>query len=279
MGARHRYTLAVMRIAWVVLLVLASVTTVRAENPMDTVHAFCRADGRGERIVIRSWPNIAPLVQWGLEPAWDHVVLIHGFEVGSPRFDGEGNAFVEVSFHVAADVEAGKVTKEPREEKRTFRLAGDESRTYWTITGPPPAPHVYLNQADPDEMAASLDADSGVFLTNTTFIRSFLNGAGWELPAFPLRDAPTLSELNEVEVPEAGDLVLYYDGDTPYHVGIVESEGVVLSATLNAGIRRAPIDAFAGKVRYRRARAGARLSTPTPVKEPTKPAAKKRRKR
>lgn len=268
-----------MRIVRVVALLLAAVATVRAENPMDTVHAFCRADGRGERIVTRSWPHIAPLVQWGLEPAWDHVVLVHGFEVGSPRFDGEGNAFVEVSFHVAADVEAGKVTKEPREEKRTFRLASDESRTYWTIAGPPPAPHVYFNQADPDQMAASLDAGSGVFLTNTTFVQEFLNGAGWNVPAFALRDAPTLEELKDVEVPEAGDFVLYFDGDTPYHIGILESDGVVLSATLNAGIRRAPLDAFAGKVRYRRARAGARAATPTPVKEPTKPASKKKRKR
>ena len=261
------------------LLLLLTVSPAQAANPMDTVHAFCRADGQGDRIVVRTWSNIAPLVQWSLEPAWDHVILIHGFEVGSARYDADGNAFVSVSFHVAADVVAGKVTKEPREEKRTFRLVSDEARTFWQIAGPPPGPHVFLNQVEPDEMAASLDATNGSFLTNASFVQSFLNGAGWELSPFLVRDTPSLAELNEVDSPEAGDIVLYYDGEAPYHIGILESDDVVLSATLNAGIRRAPVDAFAGKVRYRRARASARASTPTPVKQPTKAKAPAKRKR
>jgi hypothetical protein len=268
-----------MGIVLIALLALLGPLPAYAANPMDTVHAFCRADGRGERIVVRTWPTIAPLVEWGLEPAWDHVILIHGFEVGSARYDADGNAFVSVTFHVAAEVEAGKVTKEPREEKRTFRVVSDEARTLWVIAGPPPVPHVFISQVEPDEMAASLDADTGSFITNTAFIQSFLNGAGWELSPFRVRDAPELTELNDADDPQAGDIVLYYDGDTPYHIGVLESDGVVLSATHNVGIRRAPIDAFAGKVRYRRARASARVTTPTPVKEPTKKKAPAKRKR
>jgi hypothetical protein len=127
---------------------------------------------------------------------------------------------------------------------------------------------VFLTQVDPDEMAASLDSDAGSFLSNTAFVRRFLSGAGWELPPLSARDLPALMELGEVTNPSLGDLVLYYDDQTPYHVGVLEADEVVLSATLNGGVRRAPLGAFAGKVRYRRPLASARVLTPTPVKAP-----------
>lgn len=252
-----------LRCAFVVVLGVSALREAAAAvSAMDTVHAFCRADGRGERILVRTWPTFAPLIQWGLEPAWDHVVLIDSYEVSDPRYDDAEHAVVTVTYHVAADVEAGHVTREPREETRVFRLVADESRT-WRIVGPPPAPHVFLSQVEPDAMAASLEPTTGDFLSSAAFVQHFLDGAGWDLTSFAVSGTPTLGELTDVTTPAIGDIVLYYDGDAPYHIGVLESEDVVLSATLNGGIRRAPVDAFAGKVRYRRPRASARVTTPT----------------
>lgn len=265
-----------MRIVFLLVLFLVSVSSTQALSPMDTVHAFCRADARGDRIVARTWVNLTPLIQWGLEPAWDRVVLIAGYEVGNTRYDEDDNALVTVTYNVAADVVGGLVTREAREEKRVFRVVADETRTAWYIAGPPPPPHVFLTQVEPEEMAASLDPDTGTFLSSATLIRRFLNGAGWELSSFTVNATATLAELTDVTTPAIGDIVLYYDGDAPYHIGVLEEEDVVLSATLNGGIRRAPVDAFAGKVRYRRPRASARVLTPTPAKVPAVSAARRK---
>jgi hypothetical protein len=267
-----------MRIISLLVLLLVGAPSARALSPMNTVRAFCSADGRGERLLVRTWPNLAALIQWRLEPAWDRVVLIEGYEVGEARYDDEGSAVVNVTYHVGAEVEGGRVTRAAREERRVFRLIADETRTAWLIAGPPPAPHVFLSQVEAGEMAASLHADTGTFLSSAVFVQRFLEGAGWELSSFSVSGAPALTELSDVTTPAVGDLVLYYDGDVPYHVGVLESEDVVVSATLNGGIRRAPLDAFAGKVRYRRPRASARALTPTPIKAPTVAAAKRKAK-
>ena len=68
----------------------------------------------------------------------------------------------------------------------------------------------------------------------------------------------------QCSTPEAGDLVVYYDGEKPYHVGLLESEDQVVSATLNTGVRRAPLAAFAGEVRYWRLP----MNAPTPFSPP-----------
>jgi hypothetical protein len=241
-----------------------------ALTPMETVHAFCRGDARGDRLLMRTWPNVAALIDWVLEPAWDHVVLIDGYEVGEPRYEDDEHAVVDVTYHVAADVRGGRVAREPRQEKRAYRLVADDSQAHWRILGPAPPPHVFASQVDAEAMGVSLDPVSGDFLSAAAFVRQYLNGAGWDLSSFAVTDMPTLTELTEVVTPAVGDIVLYYDGDAPYHLGVLESEDAVLSATLNGGIRRAPLEAFAGTVRFRRPRASARVGTPTAVAEPTR---------
>ena len=64
--------------------------------------------------------------------------------------------------------------------------------------------------------------------------------------------SPSAPDFSTERTAEIGDLALYYDGDRPYHVGVVESDETVVSATLNGGIRRTPFGAFAGEIRYRR---------------------------
>ena len=47
-------------------------------DPLDVLRTFCQADGNGVRLRASTWPAVAPLVAWGLEPAWDQLYLIHG---------------------------------------------------------------------------------------------------------------------------------------------------------------------------------------------------------
>ena len=63
------------------------------------------------------------------------------------------------------------------------------------------------------------------------------------------RLSPSAPEFTTERTAEVGDLVLYFDGEQPYHVGVVESDDTVVSATLNGGIRRTPFGAFAGEIK------------------------------
>ena len=220
-------------------------------DPLEPVRAFCQADGRGDRLLARSWPSVAPLVSWALEPAWDRVTLIAGYEMAPARMEGE-EVLVEVTYTVSAEVSPGDVARAERREQRTFRLALDDTETHWLILGPPPRPHVFESQVDADAMAASLDPRQDGFLSASAFIWRLLNDVDSTVPYLPTTQLATGGPFVSVSAPEPGDLVVYYDADEPYHVGVIEEEDVVVSATLNAGIRRAPLAAFAGTPRYRR---------------------------
>jgi hypothetical protein len=254
---------------------VASSGSAVAAGPQETARTFCRRDALGDRLLARTWPNVAPLIDWVLEPAWDRVNLIDGYELSEARLESGDTAAVEVTYHVAAEVRAGSVVREPRQEKRTLRLRLDEDSGWWRILAPPLPPHVFASQVDSDVMAASLATETGDFLTASAFVWRFLDGAGWSIAPFTAGNAHQLAELAQVDDPQPGDIVLYYDGEEPYHIGIVEAEDTILSATLNGGLRRAPLDAFAGTVRYRRPRTGARYPTAQPTALPSGPPAEK----
>ena len=236
--------------AWL-LLGCAVPHPAQGADPRDTVRAFCQADGRGDRLLARTWPRVAPLIAWALEPAWDRVTLIAGYEVAPARVEQDG-ALVEVTYAVDADVGPGRISREQRRESRTFHLALDDTETRWVILGPPPRPHVFGTQVDADAMAASLDPQQDAFLSASALVWQLMKGAGSDAPYLPTAQLAAGDALVSVTTPEPGDLIVYYDGDEPYHVGVLEAEDIVVSATLNAGIRRAPVAAFAGTPRYRR---------------------------
>ena len=255
------------------LAVLLIALPAGAEDPLNTVRAFCQADGRGARIAPRSWPDIADLVTWPLEPAWDHVHLIRGFELSTPEVV-DGGVDVVVQYTITADVEANIVERDERVESRTYRLVrGDDG--VWRIRAPAPPPYIFESDADPDALAALLDPASPSYLSNSAFAWHMLRDAGWAVAYADTTDLGGATDFTVERSAEVGDLALYYAGDQPYHVGIVESEDSVVSATLNGGIRRAPFGTFAGEIRYLRPVATVRS---TPVAEP-KPAAEKKPKR
>jgi hypothetical protein len=223
----------------------------RGEDPLDTVRNFCRLDGVGDRLHPITWARVAPLVDWTLEPAWDRVVLITGYEILGPRADERSSSIlVDVRYTVKSVVAADGIDNEPRIETVTYRLVSADGLS-WKIAGPPPPPHVFDSRADAEEMAASLRGERGDFLSSSGFLWRAVIGQGNDVPFRVVTRVMDEWPTVEVREPRAGDVVVYYDpNDQPYHAGLVEEGGTVLSATLNRGIQRAPLDAFAGRQRY-----------------------------
>jgi len=247
-----------------------------AADPLNTVRAFCQADGRGERLDPRRWEQLADLVTWPLEPAWDRVYLIRGFQLGTPQRHDDG-VDVEVQYTITAEAHSNIVAEGERVETRLFQLVrGDDG--VWRVRAPALPPHVFASEADPKALAELLAAEGSSYVSDSAFVWQLMRSAGWTMPyadTLALARAPDFTTERTAEV---GDLVLYYDGEQPYHVGIVESEDTVVSATLNGGIRRTPFGGFAGEIRYRRPLITA-LATPTPEPEPSPTPHRRQRKR
>ena len=253
-------------------LVLAA-PPVLAADPLYTIRTFLQADGRGARLAPSTWMEVGDLVTWSLEPAWDHLYLIRGFQLGTPLVREQG-VDVDVDYTVVAEVRGGMVSEQERVERHTYHLVrGGDGR--WRIRAPAPPPYVFASNADDTTMAALLGPDAPEYMSNSAFVWRMLRDAGWTVPYADVATLATAPEFSTERTAEVGDVVLYYDGDQPYHAGIVESDHTVVSVTLNGGIRRTPFASFAGELRYRRPIA---TNVPTPTPEP-RPAAHKRHRR
>ena len=254
------------RLLWAIGVLLIFASPGLAADPLNTVRTFCRADGNGDRLHPRTWPSVASLVAWRLEPAWDRVRLIRGYEVKTPRRTEYGVA-IEVTYTVGADVRSGTVHKGERLETRTYRLRQDGPGAAWRIRGPAPVPYVFASQVDAEAMAALLEPTNSAYVSASALVWRLLRDAGRDLPYADTEALASAPGFVPVETAQPGDVVLYYDGSEPYHAGLVEaglveaglveaglgeSRDQVVSATLNAGVQRAPFAAFAGEVRYRR---------------------------
>ena len=247
------------------LLALVVTSAAHAADPLNTIRAFCQADGRGARVDPIGWLKIADLVTWRLEPAWDHLYLIRGFELATPQIR-DGEVEVAVQYTVTAEVRSNVVTQEVRVDTRTYRLVrgGDGA---WRMRAPPPPPYLFESDVDDEALAALLGPGSS-YVSNSAFVWGLLRDAGWAMSYADTAAIAAAPDFTTERSGNVGDLVLYYDGEQPYHVGVVESEDTVVSATLNGGIRRTPFGAFAGEIKYRRPIASAR-ATPTPEPKPT----------
>jgi hypothetical protein len=220
-------------------------------GPQGVVREFCRADGLGQRVNVSGWFSVAPLVEWNLEPAWDHVLLVSGYSVSSPRPSEKGALAVDVHYSIVGQLSSRGLQTDSRVETITYRVHAPDERG-WRIIGPPPPPHLFADRVDVGKVRRSLHHGALNFLPNTTFVWHMFRGAGWDVSLERTQELLQGSSYREVEEPEAGDLVAYLRDQLPYHVGILEAEDLVVSSTLNLGIVRAPVDAFGGSVRYLR---------------------------
>ncbi|MFQ5668202.1 MAG: hypothetical protein ACE5I7_17465 [Candidatus Binatia bacterium] len=233
-----------------VALLIAVASAAAAEfGPQGVVRQFCRADGLGQRLSTPGWAAFAPIVQWRLEPAWDHIVLISGYTVDSPRPAGHGVFEVEARFNVLAELSAVGLETAVHVERIRFRVRAP-GQAGWRIIGPPPPPHVFANRVDVDRMRRSFERGGWNVVPDSLFVWQMFRATGWNVPFQRTTDLVNGTAYRVVEHPRAGDVVVYLRNGSPYHAGLLEAEDRVMSSTLNAGIVRAATAAFAGDVRY-----------------------------
>jgi len=230
--------------------------------PLEVVNRFCQADGGGDRVHPRRWAAIAPLVTWALEPAWDHIALISGYQIKPPRVVGD-HIEIDVEYTVVSAVSSEGEENRAGLETVPFSLVGDDI-SGWRIDGPPPPPYLFANIVDVDTMRATLAPDSTSYVSASAFVWRMLRKAGWPVPYRSVRQLRDTEMFAAVEDPRVGDLALFLENDTPYHVGIVTGDNQIASATINAGLMRTTADAFGGTVLYLRLR---EPLTPRPTSE------------
>ena len=220
--------------------------------PQGVVRRFCQADALGRRSHPHTWPEVAPFVEWPFEPAWDHAVLISDYIVGEPRPITGGGLEVEVKYIVVGDVSALGYAPTNRSEVLILPLRFTE-QTGWRIGGRPPAPHLFVSRVDPDAIVRSIAQTEGALLANSSFVWQMYRAAGWNVAFQRTQDLPSGAAFRRVDVPQPGDLVVYSGSDgIPYHVGILEAANQVVSSTMNAGVVRTALAAFAGGMTYYR---------------------------
>lgn len=233
-------------------LVLATAVQTQAveSGPQAVVRQFCQSDGLGRRVLMPGWAAVAPLVAWSFEPAWDHVVLVSSYEVGSPRSDENDGSAVEVRYAVIGQVSALGFDTAVHLEAVELRLETSAGR--WRIAGPPPPPHIFASRVDIDELRQSLQSGGLNFMPNSAFVWQLFRSAGWNVPFVASTDLLAGSAYRAVAKAHVGDLAVYLRDGVPYHVGVFEAEDRIVSSTLNAGIVRTMPDAFAGELKYLR---------------------------
>jgi hypothetical protein len=231
-----------------------------APYPLDVARAFCQADGAGARLRPATWPAIAPLVTWQLEPAWDRVRLVSGYQIHPPRFVVD-HVEIDVQYTVVADIEAEQITDTASFSSVTLVLVGDDTAG-WRITGPPPPPHVFASQFDAGTLRHELGADSSVYLSDSVFVWRMLRDAGWAIPYRSVRQLRAPEVFAAVTDPKPGDLALYFAATEPYHVGFITADGQVASATANVGLMRTSPDVFEGAILYLRLKQSSELKGP-----------------
>ncbi len=233
------------------LVLAAAVRTQAVESgPQAVVRQFCQSDGLGQRVRMPGWAAVAPLVDWPLEPAWDHVMLIGSYEVGSPRSDENGGIAVEVRYAVIGQVSALGFDTAVHLEAVDLRLEASAGR--WRIAGPPPPPHIFAHRIDIDELRQSLQSGGLNFMPDSAFVWQLFRSAGWNVPFVASADLLAGSTYRAVAKAHAGDLAVYLREGVPYHVGVFEAQDRIVSSTLNAGIVSTAPDAFAGELVYLR---------------------------
>ncbi len=255
---QHRKILLLLAASVSVLSAGAGAGHAAVRGPQTVVREFCQADAQGQRVSIQGWAEIAPLVAWAYEPAWDHVLLIAGYQVGSPRTTADNVLVVDVDYTVVGKVRALDGDTDVHVERVSFPLQTAEGMR-WRITGPPPPPHLFVNRVDVDQVRQSLQAGAVNFLPNSLFLWQMFQGADWPIEFQPVETLLSGTGFRAVTEPKTGDVIVYLRDGVPYHAGILTADQQVVSSTLNAGIVRTSRDAFPGEVKY------VRLVEPAPI--------------
>jgi len=232
-------------------------------GPQSVVRRFCQLDGLGQRLHTVTWNAMAPLVEWPLEPVWDSAVVVAGYDVGPPRVVAMDLMEVEVRYSVVAQITPTGQGDQAYVERIVFRVRPGEGG--WRIMGPPPAPHLFASNVDMAAARRAVHPGQAQFPTNSDFVWQMYRAAGWEIDYLPTAELGSGQTFRLVTSPRPGDLIVYLNDGIAYHVGVLDDETNLISATINAGILRTPVEAFAGEVQYLRL---VQPPPPTPIKDP-----------
>jgi hypothetical protein len=250
-------------------LLLASAPIHAADpGPQNVVREFCRLDANGARLGSHAWREIAPLLAWPFDPAWDRVVFVTGYQIGPTRALEEGRLAVDVDYGVVGEASALGFEPLSYRERVTFTLdTADEIR--WHIVTPMLPPHVFGARVAGADVVAALKEGRGAFVPNSLFVQRLMRAAGWDVGYERTADLLSHATYGPVEEARVGDLAVFAQDGAPYHVGVVEGEGKVVSSTLNGGGVGTTPNAFLGDVPDLRLLAAARR--PTVAAPPTPP--------
>jgi len=233
-------------------------------GPQNVVREFSRLDADGARLLGGRWRELAPLVAWPLEPAWDRVLLITGYQIGTTRPLEGGRLAVDVDYAVVGEASALGFEAVSYIDRVTFVLATTDE-VQWYIVSPMVAPHVFGSRTPPDEIVASLAKAHRAFVSSSLFVNQLMRAAGWDVPYEPAADLLNGRYYAPTDDPQPGDLVVYTHDGVAYHAGILVKQGRVVSSTLNAAIVRTTVNAFLGQVHYLRLVEPVAVATPTVV--------------
>jgi len=237
-------------------------------GPQGVVRRFCDLDGRGQRLATSTWPAFAALVEWPYEPVWDRAILITGYEVGPPLPLDLNTMVVDVRFSVVGQISPNGQGDEVFLENVSFRVRPDEYGN-WRIVGPPPSPHLFASGVDISVARRAMHPGQPRFPTSSDFVWQMFVASSWDIEYETTAELPLGRTFKRIENPEAGDLVVYLRDGAGYHVGILTGKRHLVSATINAGVVRSAVEAFAGDRIY------LRLMEPLPTEPeplPTEPA-------
>jgi hypothetical protein len=251
----------------VAVLLFAPAIHAADPGPQNVVRDFCRLDANGARLASHGWREIAPLVGWPFDPAWDQIQFITGYQIGSTRPLEEGRLAIDVEYGVVGEASALGFEPVSHRERVTFILDTPDE-IHWRIISPMVPPHVFGARFMADEIVATLKDGHGSFVPNSLFVQRLMRAGGWDVKYEPTVDLLSHGIYGPTESPDTGDLVVYTQNGVAYHVGVVEAENTIVSATLNGGIVRTTVNAFLGDVHYLHLFATGRLPTATPASTP-----------
>lgn len=110
-----------------VIFLLSTLPCLAGSSPAEIVQQYCQYDFEGARLSSETWPQVAHLISWEVEPGWDIASGVAGFRVVSEKMSGN-KATVQVLYLVT-----------PNELVEFTLQKFDET---WRIVSPIHQPHV-----------------------------------------------------------------------------------------------------------------------------------------
>jgi hypothetical protein len=108
---------------------------------VGVVRAYCNFDLNTGRISSANFAKLPAYSTWGVEPGWDTVTIVSGFQIVSSK-QTDDHAVVEVRWNVLGHMDGERANRDEKPELVDYHLKLVEKR--WKIEAPVIPPHVSL---------------------------------------------------------------------------------------------------------------------------------------